>query len=109
MSEEKTHSVATPCSRARFSIAWRKPPIPQKRSINLRACAPKRSEPFCIGCSFANRGGEFKRNRVAAANFVVVKADLQRLVIKIEKLLFVAEKIYRGKTWISWMERGWDG
>ena len=27
---------------------------------------------------------------------------------KNEKLLFVAEKIYRGKTWISWMERGWD-
>src|ERR1041385_6941971 len=81
MSEEKTHSVANPCSRQRFSIAWRKPPIPQKRSINLRACAPKRSEPFCIACCFANRGGEFKIIRAGLRNFVVIRDILHRLVL----------------------------
>src|SRR5438874_928718 len=75
MSEEKTHWEGTPTSRERFSIAWRKPPMPQKRSIYLRAFAAARLEPFCIAECFANRGGNFKTNRIS---FVLFSQCAQR-------------------------------
>src|SRR5688572_14950478 len=62
MSEEKTHLEARPVSRERFSIAWRKPPMPQKRSIYLIAFAAARSEPLCIGRLFRKMGAEYQEN-----------------------------------------------
>src|SRR4051812_47948526 len=85
MSDEKTHCEAMPVSRERFSIAWRKPPIPQKRSIYLRAFAAARSEPFCIAVCLSERDGDFKRNRVATSDFVRKRVVVSRVVIMVER------------------------